>query len=95
MMRHAYARIVPPAVVPLALVALGVPAALRASIGRPRSLGTAWLAAFAAVAVAQAIGELAGARVGVLGDAQVLFAAAAALVTSALLSLRERAAPGR
>jgi len=86
---------VPPAVVPLALVAIGVPAALRALVGRPRALGAAWLAAFAAVAVAQAIGELSGSRVGVLGDAQLLFAAIAALITSALLMLRERASRGR
>jgi len=86
---------VPPAVVPLALVAIGVPAALRALVGRPRALGAAWLAAFAAVAVAQAVGELSGSRVGVLGDAQLLFAAIAALITSALLMLRERASRGR
>lgn len=86
MMRH-----VPPAVVPLLLVAIGVPAALRAAIGRPRALGTAWLAAAAAVAVAQVIGELSGSRVGVLGDAQLLFAAIAAAVTSALLAVVERA----
>ena len=86
MMRH-----VPPAVVPLLLVAIGVPAALRAVIGRPRGLGTAWLAAAAAVAVAQVIGELSGSRVGVLGDAQLLFAAIAAAVTSALLAVVERA----
>ncbi len=85
----------PPALVPLALVAIGVPAALRALVGRPRALGVAWLAAFAAVAVAQAIGELSGARVGVLGDAQLLFAVVGASVTSALLSLRERASRGR
>jgi hypothetical protein len=82
-------------VVPLALVAIGVPAALRALVGRPRALGTAWLAAFAAVAVAQAIGEVSGMRVGVLGDAQLLFAAVAALVTSALLMVRERASRRR
>ncbi len=86
MMRH-----VPPAVVPLLLVAIGVPAALRAATGRPRALGTAWLAAAAAVAVAQVIGELSGSRVGVLGDAQLLFAAIAAAVTSALLAVVERA----
>ena len=85
----------PPAVVPLALVAIGVPAALRALVGRPRALGAAWLAAFAAVAVAQAVGELSGSRVGMLGDAQLLFAAIAALITSALLMLRERASRGR
>ena len=81
----------PPAVVPLALVAIGVPAAARALLGRPRALGTAWLAAFAAVAVAQAVGELSGTRIGVLGDAQLLFATVAAALTSLLLSVRERA----
>ncbi len=89
-MRH-----VPPAVVPLLLVAIGVPAAFRAAVGRPRALGTAWLAGGAAVAVAQAIGEVTGTRIGVLGDAQLLFAAIAAAVTSALLALAERASRGR
>jgi hypothetical protein len=77
--------------VPLLLIAIGVPAAFRALLGRPRALGTAWLAAAAAVAVAQVIGELAGSRVGVLGDAQLLYAAAAAAITSAALALMERA----
>ncbi len=81
----------PPAVVPLLLVALGVPAAFRAAIGRPRELGTAWLAAIAAVVVAQIVGEVTGSRVGVLGDAQLLFAAVAAALTSTLLALAERA----
>jgi hypothetical protein len=93
MMRHSH--VVPPALVPLALIAIGVPAAFRAAIGRPRALGTAWLAAGAAVAVAQAIGELAASRVGVLGDAQLLYAAVAAALTSAALALTERASRGR
>jgi hypothetical protein len=80
---------VPPALVPLALVALGVPAALRAAVGRPRSLGGAWLLALAAVAIAQAAGELTGSRLGMLGDAQVLFAAAGALLASLGLSVAE------
>ena len=98
MMRHGrpltLARM-PPAVIPLALVALGVPAALRAILGRPKALGTAWIAAFAAVAVGQAIGELSGSRIGVLGDAQLLLAAIAALVTSLVLMVRERASRRR
>jgi len=85
----------PPAVVPLALIAIGVPAALRALAGRPRSLGSAWLAAVAAVAVAQAAGELAGSRVGVLGDAQLLYASVAAAISSAAVALLERASRGR
>lgn len=80
----------PPALVPLALVALGVPAAVRAAMGRPRSLARAWLLAAAAVAVAQAAGELTGSRVGVLGDAQLLFAAVAALIAAAALAVAER-----
>jgi len=71
---------VPPALVPLALVAIGVPAALRAALGWPRGLGRAWLLALTAVAIAQAAGELTGSRVGMLGDAQVLFAAVGALL---------------
>lgn len=42
----------PPALIPLALVALGVPAAMRAVLGRPRALGAAWVLAAAAVALA-------------------------------------------
>jgi len=80
---------VPPALVPLALVAIGVPAALRAAFGRPRSLGRAWLLALAAVGIAQAAGELTGSRVGMLGDAQVLFAAVGALLASAGLAIAE------
>ena len=79
----------PPALIPLALIALGVPAALRAALGRPRSLGRAWLLAVAGVAIAQAGGELTGSRLGMLGDAQVLFAAAGALLASIGLSVAE------
>jgi len=79
----------PPALVPLALVAIGVPAALRAALGRPRSLGAAWILAAAAVALAQAAGEIVGARVGVLGDAQLLLAGLAALVAAFAVSLAE------
>lgn len=79
----------PPALVPLALVALGIPAALNAALGRPRSLSRAWLLALAAVAIAQAAGELTGSRLGMLGDAQVFFAAAGALLASLGLSVAE------
>ncbi len=72
----------PPALVPLALVAIGVPAAMRAALGRPRSLGRAWLLGLTAVAIAQAAGELTGSRLGVLGDAQVLFAALGAVLAA-------------
>ena len=79
----------PPALVPLALVAIGIPAALRAALGRPRSLGAAWLLALTAVAVAQVAGELTGSRVGVLGDAQLLFASIGALLAAAGQSVAE------
>lgn len=79
----------PPALVPLGLIALGVPAAMRAALGRPRSLGPAWLLAVTAVAVAQAAGELTGSRIGVLGDAQLLFAAVGALLAAAGQSVAE------
>ena len=72
----------PPAVIVVALVAIGVPAALKAVVGRPRGLAAAWLAALTAVAVAQSAGELAGSRIGVLGDAQLLFAAVGATLAS-------------
>jgi hypothetical protein len=81
---------VPPALVPLALVAIGVPAALRAALGWPRSLGRTWLLAITAVAIAQAAGELTGSRVGMLGDAQVLFAAAGALLACIGITIAER-----
>ncbi|TAK35620.1 MAG: hypothetical protein EPO30_11825 [Lysobacteraceae bacterium] len=82
----------PPAVVPLLLVAIGVPAAFRAAVGRPRGLATAWLAAIAAVAAAQVFGELTASRTGVLGDAQLLYAVVAAAISSGVLALVERAA---
>lgn len=72
----------PPAVIAVALVAIGVPAALKAVLGRPRGLPAAWLAALAAVAVAQSAGELAGSRLGVLGDAQLLLAGVGATLAS-------------
>lgn len=79
----------PPALVPLALIAVGVPAALRALAGRPRSLGRAWLLALAGVAIAQAAGELTASRLGVLGDAQLLLATLAAAVAAVGVSLAE------
>ena len=79
----------PPALIPLALVALGVPAAVRAALGRPRSLGAAWVLATAGVALAQAAGEISGSRLGVLGDAQLLLAAIAALVAAFAVSIAE------
>lgn len=82
----------PPALVPLALVAIGVPAALRAALGWPRSLGAAWLLALAAVAIAQAAGELTGSRIGLLGDAQLLFASVGAVLAAVGQAVAEREA---
>ena len=79
----------PPALIPLALVALGIPAAMRAALGRPRSLGAAWVLAIAAVALAQAIGEIVGSRLGVLGDAQLLLAAIGAAIAGFVVSVAE------
>lgn len=80
----------PPALVPLALLAIGIPASLRALFGWPRALATAWVAAVAAVAVAQVLGELTGVRAGVLGDAQLLLAAIGATLTSLAIAFLER-----
>jgi hypothetical protein len=80
---------VPPAVVVLGLIAVGVPAGAYAAFGRPRSLGSAWLLAAAAAASAQALGELAGASLGVLGDAQLLLAIVAAALAAAIVAVAE------
>lgn len=82
----------PPALVPLALVAIGVPAALRAALGWPRSLTAAWLLALTAVAIAQAAGELTGSRIGLLGDAQLLFASIGAVLAAVGQAVAEREA---
>lgn len=80
----------PPALVPLLLLALGVPAALRAIFDRPRAMGPAWLLAVAAVLAAQTLGELFGWRTGVLGEAQLLPAAIGASLASLTVAARER-----
>lgn len=84
----------PPAVLAISLVAIGVPAALRAVFGRPRGLGAAWLASLAAAAIAQSAGELAGGRFGVLGDAQLLLAGIGATLASlAVAAVESRRRP--
>jgi hypothetical protein len=78
----------PPALVPLALVAIGVPAAIRAALGRPRGMAGTWVLSAAAVLAAQTAGEITGWRTGTLGEAQVLLAcggAALAWLTVAVL----------
>ena len=80
----------PPALVPLALVAIGVPAAVRAAFGRPRGMLASWVLALAAVLVAQTLGEIAGSRTGTLGEAQVLFAAVGAGLASGAVAFLEQ-----
>lgn len=80
----------PPSLVVVALVALGAPAALRAAIGRPRSIVAGHLAAATAALVAQVGGELGGWRVGVLGDAQLFPCLAAALLAAGAVAIIER-----
>jgi len=85
---------VPPAVVVLGLVAIGVPAGVRAAFGRPRSLGRAWLLAAALALAAQALGELSGVSLGVLGDTQLALAVVAAGVAAATVAIAEGPAKG-
>ena len=78
----------------LGLVALGVPAGARAAFGRPPSLVRAWLLAAALALAAQALGELAGISVGVLGDAQLALAVAGAAIGAAVVAVAEGPAKG-
>ena len=84
----------PPAVVVLGLVALGVPAGVRAAFGRPRSLGRAWLLAGALALAAQALGELSGVSLGLLGDTQLALAVVAAGIAAATVAIAEGPAKG-
>ncbi len=79
----------PPALVPLALIAVGVPAAVRAAFGRPKGMLAAWVLSAASVLAAQTIGEIAGWRTGTLGEAQVLFACAGAALASLVVVFLE------
>jgi hypothetical protein len=76
--------------VPLALVAIGVPAAVRAAFGRPRGMVAAWILSVAAALGAQVIGEIGGWRTGTLGEAQVLFAAIGAGLASVTVAVLEQ-----
>jgi hypothetical protein len=75
--------------VPLALVAIGVPAALRAALGRPKGMVAAWVLSLAVALAAQAVGEIAGWRTGTLGEAQVLLAAIGAALASLVVAVVE------
>ncbi|MEP7003155.1 MAG: hypothetical protein ABI888_01315 [Chloroflexota bacterium] len=74
---------------PLALVAIGVPAAFRAALGRPKGLAAAWVLSVAAVLAAQVVGEIGGWRTGTLGEAQVLFAAVGAAIATTTVAVLE------
>ena len=78
----------------LGLVALGVPAGIRAAFGRQRSLGRAWLLAGALALAAQALGELSGVSLGVLGDTQLVLAVVAAGIAAATVAIAEGPAKG-
>ncbi|HEV2010237.1 MAG TPA: hypothetical protein VGS17_04340 [Candidatus Limnocylindria bacterium] len=75
--------------VPLALVAIGVPAAVRALLGRPKGMAAAWVLSAAAVLAAQTLGEISGWRTGTLGEAQVLSACAGAALASVAVAVLE------
>ena len=62
---------------------------MRAVFGRPRSLGRAWLLAAALALAAQALGELAGVSLGVLGDTQLGLAVVAAGIGGAIVAIAE------
>lgn len=79
----------PPALVPLLLVAVGVPALLRGISGRPQAIGPAWLLAGVAVLAAQMLGELFGWRTGILGEAHLVPAAIGAGLASLTVAARE------
>lgn len=80
----------PPALVAIVLVALGVPAAVRAASGRPRHLAAGWIAAFTAAIALQVLGEVSGLRWLMLGDAQVGLAALGALLAALAVTVVER-----
>jgi hypothetical protein len=71
-------------------VAIGIPAAVRAALGRPKGMLAAWALSFAAVLGAQALGEITGWRTGTLGEAQVLFACLGAGLASMIVLATER-----
>ena len=81
----------PPALVVIVLVGIGVPAIIRSAIGRPRHIVAAWIASLTAALVAQVLGEVSGGRLGVLGDAQLVAAVALCFIaTVAVVALERR-----
>lgn len=82
----------PPALVLLALVAIGVPSALRAAFGWPRFHLAAVGASAIAVLTAQALGELVRSRFAVIGDTQAGLALIGAIMACSLVAMVERRA---
>lgn len=80
----------PPSLVLLALVAIGVPSAARALLGRPRLQLAATLASAVASLAAQALGELTRSPTAVVGDTQVGAAVLASVLACAVVALVER-----
>lgn len=83
----------PPVVLLLALLALGVPSLLRAALGRPRLLLVAIVASAIGVTAAQVAGELLRFPIAIVGDTQVGLAAVASLAASALVAIVEGPQP--
>lgn len=79
----------PASLVLLALVAVAVPSAARAVVGRPRMLLAATLASGVASVAAQVVGELTRTGLGVVGDAQVGAAVVGSALASAVVALVE------
>ncbi len=79
----------PPAFVVILVIGLGVPAVVRAIVGRPRAFVASHVAAVTAALMAQVRAEVAGWRTGVLGDAQVLVSGLAALGAALAVALLE------
>jgi len=71
-------------------VAIGIPAAIRAALGRPKGMLAAWALSLAAVLAAQALGEISGSRAGTLGEAQVFLACIGAGLASFVVVATER-----
>jgi membrane associated rhomboid family serine protease len=79
----------PPSLLLLALIAIAIPTAARALLGRPRLLLAALGTSLVGAIVAQAAGELTRVGVGVIGDTQLAAAVAGSVVGTALVMLVE------
>lgn len=85
----------PPALVLLALLAIGLPSALHAALGRPRFVLAATTASLVAAVVAQVVAERGGASLFVVGDAQLGAAALGSLLACGVVIVVEGPPRGR